>query len=74
MPLTQQQIDQFERDGFLPCENMLTPLEVSALHLRLEDIGNPHNLQISLCISLSPSFCLNHYFQFIHFLLTTSCL
>ena len=40
MPLTQQQIDQFERDGFLPCENMLTPLEVSALHLRLEDIGN----------------------------------
>ena len=40
MPLTQQQIDQFERDGFLAVENLLTPLELSALHLRLEDIGN----------------------------------
>ena len=40
MPLTQEEIDQFNERGFLPREELLTPLEVKALHLRLEDIGN----------------------------------
>lgn len=40
MPLAQNQIDQFNEQGFLPYEGMLTPLEVKALHQRLEDIGN----------------------------------
>ena len=40
MPLSQEQIKRFNEDGFLPMEDMLTPLEVEALHLRLEDIGN----------------------------------
>jgi phytanoyl-CoA hydroxylase len=40
MPLTQDQIDQFNRDGFLPVHNVLTSLELVALHMRLEDIGN----------------------------------
>ena len=40
MPLTQNQIDQFNRDGFLPVHNVLTSLELRALHMRLEDIGN----------------------------------
>ena len=40
MPLMQEQIDHFEREGFLPFENLLTSLEVKSLHLRLEDIGN----------------------------------
>lgn len=40
MPLRQDEIDKFEGDGFLAVENMLTALEVQALHLRLEDIGN----------------------------------
>ena len=40
MPLTQIEIDQFDTQGFLPRENLLTALEVRALHQRLEDIGN----------------------------------
>jgi hypothetical protein len=40
MPLTQEEIDEFNERGFLPREELLTPLEVKALHLRLEDIGN----------------------------------
>ncbi|SVC07493.1 uncharacterized protein METZ01_LOCUS260347 [marine metagenome] len=40
MPLTQQQIDEFNEQGFLVSEDLLTPLETKALHLRLEDIGN----------------------------------
>lgn len=40
MPLTNEQIAQFGRDGFLPVHGVLTPLEAKALHLRLEDIGN----------------------------------
>ncbi|MXX03286.1 MAG: phytanoyl-CoA dioxygenase family protein [Gemmatimonadetes bacterium] len=40
MSLTQAQIDQFNEQGFLPYEELLTPLEVKALHQRLEDIGN----------------------------------
>lgn len=40
MPLTQIEIDQFDAQGFLPRENLLTALEVRALHQRLEDIGN----------------------------------
>lgn len=40
MPLTQEEIDQFNERGFLPREELLTPLEVKALHQRLEDIGN----------------------------------
>ncbi len=49
MPLTQSQIDTFNRDGFIPLYDVLTPLEVTALHLRLEDIGSrvisfPENL------------------------------
>ena len=40
MSLTPPQVDQFHRDGFLAVENVLTPLEIEALHLRLQDIGN----------------------------------
>ena len=40
MSLTQTQIDRFNEQGFLPYEDLLTPLEVKALHQRLEDIGN----------------------------------
>ena len=40
MPLTQQEKDQFEDQGFLKVDELLTPLEVKALHQRLEDIGN----------------------------------
>ena len=40
MPLSQQQMDQYNENGFLPMEGVLTPLEVKALHMRLEDIGN----------------------------------
>ena len=40
MPLTQDQIDQFKRDGFLPVHDVLTALELKALHIRMEDIGN----------------------------------
>lgn len=40
MPLTQEEVERFNKDGFLPMEDVLTPLEVQALHLRLEDIGN----------------------------------
>ena len=40
MQLTQQDIDQFEDLGFLKVDELLTPLEVKALHQRLEDIGN----------------------------------
>jgi len=38
--LTQEQVEQFNEQGFLPYEDLLTPLEVKALHQRLEDIGN----------------------------------
>ena len=40
MPLTQEGIDLFNTQGFLPREELLTALEVKALHQRLEDIGN----------------------------------
>ena len=40
MPLAQEEIDQFNEQGFLPREELLTALEVKALHQRLEDIGN----------------------------------
>ena len=40
MPLTQQEIDQFEDQGFMKVDELLTPLEIKALHQRLEDIGN----------------------------------
>ena len=40
MSLSQEQVNQFNDQGFLPFEGMLTPLEVKALHQRLEDIGN----------------------------------
>ena len=40
MPMNQQQVDQFYREGFLKAEGLLTTLETRALHLRLEDIGN----------------------------------
>ena len=40
MPLTQAEIDRFNKHGFLPREGLLTRLEVKALHQRLEDIGN----------------------------------
>jgi phytanoyl-CoA hydroxylase len=40
MPLTTDQIQRFDRDGFLPIHGLLTPLEIQALHLRLEDIAN----------------------------------
>ena len=40
MPLTQEEIDLFNEQGFLPREGLLNALEVKALHLRLEDIGN----------------------------------
>ena len=40
MSLTLPQVDQFHRDGFLAVENILTPLEIEALHLRLQNIGN----------------------------------
>ena len=40
MPLSQDQIDQFERDGFIAVHDVLTPLELKALHVRMEDIGN----------------------------------
>ncbi|MDP7279149.1 MAG: phytanoyl-CoA dioxygenase family protein [Candidatus Poribacteria bacterium] len=40
MSLTPPQVDQFHRDGFLAVENVLTLLEIEALHLRLQDIGN----------------------------------
>ena len=54
MPLTQDQIDQFDRDGFIAVHNVLTPLELKALHVRMEDIGNevvdfPQN-----CVGLEP--------------------
>ena len=32
MPLLTAQIDRFNRDGFLPMDNVLTPLELLALH------------------------------------------
>ena len=40
MPLSKEQIAQFNEQGFLPYPELLTPLEVVALHQRLEDIGN----------------------------------
>ena len=40
MPLAQEEIEQFNEQGFLPREELLTALEVKALHQRLEDIGN----------------------------------
>ncbi len=40
MSLTQDEVERFEDQGFLPREGMLTSLEVKALHQRLEDIGN----------------------------------
>ena len=40
MSLTSLQVDQFHRDGFIAMEDVLTPLEISALYLRLQDIGN----------------------------------
>ncbi|MBT5873171.1 MAG: phytanoyl-CoA dioxygenase family protein [Candidatus Latescibacteria bacterium] len=40
MPLSQEKINQFNSDGFLPFPEMLTSLEVKSLHQRLEDIGN----------------------------------
>ena len=40
MPLFEEQIGQFNEQGFLPYPELLTPLEVVALHQRLEDIGN----------------------------------
>ena len=40
MSLTSLQVDQFHRDGFIAVEDVLTPLEISALYLRLQDIGN----------------------------------
>lgn len=40
MSLRQADINQFNEQGFLPYNDMLTPLEVKALHQRLEDIGN----------------------------------
>ncbi len=40
MPLTQEGIDLFNTHAFLPREELLTALEVNALHQRLEDIGN----------------------------------
>jgi len=40
MPLTRRQIDQFNKQGFLPYPELLTPLEVASLQQRLEDIGN----------------------------------
>ena len=40
MQLTQEQIEQFNEQGFLPYPHLLTTLEVAALHQRLEDIGN----------------------------------
>lgn len=40
MPLSEDQVQQYRRDGFLPMHDVLTPLEVRALHLRLEDIAN----------------------------------
>ncbi|MEC8840729.1 MAG: phytanoyl-CoA dioxygenase family protein [Candidatus Poribacteria bacterium] len=40
MSLTSSQVDQFHQDGFLAVDNVLTELEMEALHLRLQDIGN----------------------------------
>ena len=40
MSLSQEQVNQFNDQGFLPFEGMLTSLEVKALHQRREDIGN----------------------------------
>ena len=40
MPLTKEQIDRFNRDGFIAVHDVLTSLELKALHVRLEDIGN----------------------------------
>ncbi len=40
MALSQNQIEQFNSDGYLPFPELLTPLEVRSLHQRLEDIGN----------------------------------
>ena len=40
MSLTWSQVDQFHQDGFLAVDNVLTELEMEALHLRLQDIGN----------------------------------
>jgi phytanoyl-CoA hydroxylase len=40
VPLTQDEIDRFDDQGFLYREGVLTALEVKALHQRLEDIGN----------------------------------
>ena len=40
MPLSTEQIDLFNDQGFLPFPHLLSSLEVAALHLRLEDIGN----------------------------------
>jgi phytanoyl-CoA hydroxylase len=40
MPLSKEQIDLFNEQGFLPFPALLTSLEVKALHQRLEDIGN----------------------------------
>ena len=40
MPLTQDEIERFDDQGFLFREGVLTALEVKALHQRLEDIGN----------------------------------
>ena len=40
MSLSQNEIDLFNDQGFLPREGLLSALEVKALHMRLEDIGN----------------------------------
>jgi ectoine hydroxylase-related dioxygenase (phytanoyl-CoA dioxygenase family) len=40
VPLTQDEIERFDDQGFLFREGVLTALEVKALHQRLEDIGN----------------------------------
>lgn len=56
MPLTAAQICDFDRNGFLPVENLLTPLEVKALHLRLEDIGNEANTSPNRRIGLTVAY------------------
>ena len=40
MHLNKTEIEQFKDQGFLPVMNLLTPLEVKALKIRLIDIGN----------------------------------
>ena len=40
VPLTRDEVERFEDQGFLRREGMLTAIQVKALHQRLEDIGN----------------------------------